>query len=446
MGVLKLDWPDMDFVLSSFKTKQPLVAKMGSSYDGDAAVRRYLMALGVDVMAFASDARKTGKLKEPREVIISSPLLQKMADRQANWKKHGIGYSKSRTIEVVLQTLTRSDATSGKHPKLLDHSFTPTHLLATFKKTIQTEEPQLNFDHVSFTVTCARLLDETFNAVGASVGISDLARSKLGTKALDESHSVDLVAGLLRCNASSPQIATTADLVSSYISSKGRTYTQQAFDQSSGRIPKALRPKIEHDLASVKNARNLMCTMLDCAGTKYVFSGRAMSAYHPRVAPELCKMGCCCESAKENSESVPKVVNMYDSELPDIIMDEAMVNIAKEPQKMLIARNLFLKNHFEQHAEGIISEKSLRERVKLLTTFEIGPMSVQDMREAGKGEDAFELKTPWEYVLTPGTSTYDEVFWKMIGVPQYYGMMLTVPVDVIHASMVRAEDIVTTKE
>ncbi|CZT20929.1 uncharacterized protein RCC_06790 [Ramularia collo-cygni] len=373
MGALKTDWPDIDFVLSSFKAKQPLITKMGTSYDADAAVKRYLMALGVEAKAFASDARQNGKLHEPRKISISSPLLRRMADRQANQGKPGTSDSKSRTVEIVLQTLTRSDATSGKSSGLLDHSFTPVQLLTTFKKAIQSEEPLLNFDYVSFTVTCAVLLDEITRVVSPSVGMTDWAKDKLGTKMIDESHSINLVAGLLQCKSTSPDIDIAAQVFSGYISAQGRYFTQQAFDQSSGRIPKALRPKIQHDLTTTENSRSLMRTYLEYANAQYVFSGNAVSAYHRKMTPALCIRGCSCKPSAEHAEPVPKLLCSYGSGLPAIIIDEAVVNIEKNPDKLILTMNAGIQQHFEEHAQGLISEKLLRERIKGLTLLDIQP-------------------------------------------------------------------------
>lgn len=80
MGAMDKEWKDMDWVLSSIKGKQPLVAKMtGSTYDGEAAVRCYWLTLGASLTGFARNARKSNKVmcNEPRKIGISTPLLQK---------------------------------------------------------------------------------------------------------------------------------------------------------------------------------------------------------------------------------------------------------------------------------------------------------------------------------------------------------------------------------
>lgn len=56
MGMLGSEWHDMDMALAAFGTKQPLVSKVGSQYDGEAAVRHYFMAMGVDSQNFRRTA------------------------------------------------------------------------------------------------------------------------------------------------------------------------------------------------------------------------------------------------------------------------------------------------------------------------------------------------------------------------------------------------------
>lgn len=275
MGILKDDWPDMEYILSSaFNKKQSLVAKVGCAYDGETAANCYLLALGIPLTAFARYSRRAGtvKVKDARKLIINSPFLQKMSDREGCWKKRGFCHSKSRSIEVVLQTLTTSETIKSG----VRESFTPVKLLSTFKKTILSNELSLNFDHISFMFDCADLL----KSVGEKAGIKCWTQCKCG-KAIDSDcgGQILMTLHLLRSPHQSAKIKEVVSLFSRHISNSGKNYIQSASDQSSGRIPKNLRPKIEARQTRLKNNDELFCTILDYANTV-----RDISSIHLQIA------------------------------------------------------------------------------------------------------------------------------------------------------------------
>ncbi len=264
-------------------TKQPLVSKVGSQYDGEAAVRHYFMAMGVDSQSFGAQRGtiKSGRkvvINEGRKIGITSALLHRLSDRQQNWKKCGLGYSKSKTVEVVLHALTASASqtegnTSTRSGSQLRKTYTPLQLLATYKKSFISDEPQLNFDFASFMVACARL----FRTISESTTGDD---------------HMDLVASLLRSSPSSPLITTVSTIVKSHIAENGKLFTKKAYDQSSSRIPKSPRPKIQTNLETKETTRHFISTIFEYSDTKYCFSSRAMAAYHPKVKPEHCTAEC----------------------------------------------------------------------------------------------------------------------------------------------------------
>ena len=330
MRVLDVDWHDMDFVLASFGIKQPLVAKVGGQYDGEAAYRHYFMALGMSAQEFTADARARKKpptdVKRVPQITVTSTLLRVLCDRQNSWQRHGIGHSKSRMIEAVLHALTEDIATdNAKKPGTGSHLkpvFTPHELLATFKKRLLHDEPRLNFDFTSFTLSCARLLSRVATTLQPTLN--------LGPKDTESHYHFVLISRLLRSPPASTAIRSTATLLRAHIDAHGKTHLQHAYDQSSGRIPRALRPRIAEDQARAAARRELVKTMFDSSRTRYSFAGPLVAAYHPGIQPErCCTQANCRESfpggetdpAREANERAGRNVGGFGSAIPRAIVE-----------------------------------------------------------------------------------------------------------------------------
>lgn len=219
-----------------------------------------------------------------------------MNDRQQCWKKEGLGFSKSKGIEVVLQTLTYSDQCVGCKSGLQE-SFTPVQLLSTFKKNLLPSELALNFDYVSFTIDCARLLDSIAKKLTKKERLEDLIQNK-DVRGGDQDYE-SMVSRLLRSTKDNPMIKMAASLFSDHISRTGKNFIQSASDQSSGRIPKDLRPKIDAFQAQFEDSEIMSRTILEYANTKYMRSGKSMAAYHPSIKHEDCTGICCGGSVPE---------------------------------------------------------------------------------------------------------------------------------------------------
>ncbi|KAK3628870.1 hypothetical protein LTR56_018355 [Elasticomyces elasticus] len=348
-GLIKSDWHDMDIVLPGFGSKQPLVSKTDASYDEDLSYRHYLMALGVPATAFAARSRRSKVsyapvFKNARKIGITSLYLQSMStskesEREHTYKKHGERHSKSRTVERVLHALINSNNTvTGKKKQLVAATgFTPVQLLQAFRKSILADEPMLNFDFAGFTITCARLMNKIVKLVGPELGV---------TSSNQWSH-ITLVGLLLSLPSSDPALIDVANLLQAHIDQHSKKFAKPAYDQSSGCIPKHLRPRITPpDTSGHAFNRELVCAMFDYSDTKYVISGDSLAAYHPSIKFERCSADCKgagCEA--EGAETDPGAdhhgarVVAYGSALPEAIVTRGIQKIKENPKRYLEARD-----------------------------------------------------------------------------------------------------------
>lgn len=400
MGKLQRDWHDMDMVLASFGAKDTLVPKTGPHYDGDVAANRYLVAIGIPPQHLMAGNRKPQStsrlaLNQGPKITITSPLIQNLSDSQQSWKKCGLGYSKSKTIEIVLHTLTASETNSRADKNRRQHSqlreqYTPLQLLTTFKKSFIACEPQLNFDYTNFMMDCANLLTSISDAIVSRLGI--------GMAMVSFDNHICLVPTILSTSTSEPPVIAASEILQAHIAQKGKYFIKQAYDQSSGRIPKDARPKIELKLETIKAARDMMCTMFDYADTKYTFSGRAMAAYHPRIKPETCDKGCTGDHSPSGGhiggETDPgahhhgtRIVS-FGSALPNSIVEEGISNARKDPKKYLASRSRMLDHYFKEHARGKLSEEILRKTVWDMNRMNLTPK---------EPDDENDKSTQWSY-------------------------------------------------
>ncbi|KAF2774350.1 hypothetical protein EJ03DRAFT_5303 [Teratosphaeria nubilosa] len=299
-GLLKSDWHDMEFVLSS--NKQTLVTKLKPGVHW-AAARHYLMALGVPASDFTEynpiPGAKRAPFNKPRQIEVTSDLLKAIGDRESSCKPRGHHHTKSKTVECVLHALSASSKQSPDgHKQTKKDTITPLRLLDTFKKSLQAVEPQLSFDYISFMMSCTDLLDT----------ISNTTRPYFPDHKPIRGHT-DLIQRLLYCPASDTALITAAKAIDAHITTTGRTFSKQAFDQSSGRIPKALRPKVEKHMAVYDPGREMTGLVLASAGTKYSFSGSSLCAYHPEILSE-CSDPKCPHSTLRGDEIETNPLNL----------------------------------------------------------------------------------------------------------------------------------------
>lgn len=276
-GLLDHTWQDMEFAISSFAPKDSLVAKPAKPYDGQRAQRHYLMALGInpgDLNQGAQDkdwAKGKYALKDrthsgTRAIEISSPILAALCGRATAARNT----QDAKTFEAIIRALALPDNTKVINQKHLKTSpeasrYSATELLASLRRKMLRDEPTLNFDFISLTFDCSRLLD----SLGAGLEGSE-------RKGFDCASTLRL----LHTHASSQAGVQAANFFRAYIISHGKKHSQNANDQSSNRIPKHLRPVIEAKRDFTSNVNSAWCFALDESDIKHSLSGRTLAAYH----------------------------------------------------------------------------------------------------------------------------------------------------------------------
>ncbi|KAK5713786.1 hypothetical protein LTR17_017470 [Elasticomyces elasticus] len=243
------EWHDMDWLLAQHGSKQPLVIKVNTNADNDALLRHYLIAMGVPPSTFARKPRPglppRGELTTgSRPVNVTSDFHDFMCAQQDAEDKQG--QTRGETMDVVMQQLADKAVASDSSPKrkgTTDVAMTPVQLLSIYKAEIIADEPKLNFDYIGFLELCAKiLLGDVKNAVidylpDPSVRpcsircgyelvhflLLDAAETATRGRAIDSS-----------------LIAPAASAMQAIIRAEGKKFTLEAYNKSSGRIPKHL--------------------------------------------------------------------------------------------------------------------------------------------------------------------------------------------------------------
>ena len=424
-GLLKTDWHDMDLVLASFGSgKQSLVTKHGSKVDPEAMARHYALALGVPATDFAMGGRRTkGRLtptKEARQLDVTSPLLQGMRARSSGRGAAGEGYNAKTTIDAVLWGLLTATSKTDENklvrrPSHLRDSFTPTQLLRVFRKTLVADEPQLNFNYTGFTLDCVKLLDDIAAEVAPLLELQD---------SMSDWHFT-LVSWLIKSTPGHRALQIATKLIQEHIEATGKKFVKQAYDQSSGRIPKHLRPDVDKTRRAKQDEEDntaITRTMLDYAGTKYSFSGSSIAAYHPGIVSE-----CCTGDGHHEGETDPghanhphKPIVAWGSAIPKAIVDLAIAGANANPDKMYEASDKSLISLFKNQAKGLISDAQLRRYVRAITGFGIVQL-LNVPKEV----------VPWAFVVHPFDSRYEDQLadYKKSGLKVKHGQCLVIPVD-----------------
>ncbi|KAK4553249.1 hypothetical protein LTR86_009779 [Recurvomyces mirabilis] len=350
-GLLMSDWHDMMFLLAGYSQKDALVPKSDAEYDAQSAKRHFLLALGVPLSHFAAKRRHPGannvpQLKEARKVQVTSQYLRSMStndeNREGTWDEHGSGWSKAAAVERVLYAMSMIN-TKGTNGGRSQHSatqvsFTPVQLLQTYRRSILADEPQLNFDYVQFTLTCRKLLHAMVLSVGERLNMPPPQQP------LDH---LDMVSALLASDLIDANVLDAAAAVNAYLADSSKMFVKQAYDQSSGRIPKHLRPSFTDRQEKKSMMLDLACAVLDKSDAKYVVSNTTIAAYHPQVKIERCVNPDCDNSgcARDDAETDPAAKNhgprilVLGSALPPVVVQEAIAGIRKDPKAYLAARD-----------------------------------------------------------------------------------------------------------
>lgn len=288
-GALNSDWQDMAFAISAFGKEQPLVAQIGKMYDGEEGWRRYLLALGTSPQVFArgqkaADSKASGIFRgtrAPRQVTVSSPLLQSLLDHSKNTRQRKLGLSKDQLVQAALQGLAAQPEAQRRKTagpsSTLRGSLTAVQLLDDLQEALSRDEAAINFDYVCFTLSCSRLLEKLF----ANVVPQD--------RSPPADNYIALVATFLRFAGTDPQtcyIHERAETLRSHIRDEGKRFIKEAFDESSGRIPKLLRPIIQVDNEGVSAYAKAFRASFEGLDAKFAMSGRSMAVYSPTISPK----------------------------------------------------------------------------------------------------------------------------------------------------------------
>lgn len=246
-GLLPAPWHDMDFVIAQQSADRPLVTKTPANAGPKALARHYQMALGVPASSFARNPSlvlpKSSKLspKKFRLLVVTSEFGRASIERK---KDDGVlGVCRDDFIEVVLQAMAARNDGSGR--SAVAAKFSPTQLPATFKKSLLADEPHLNFDYLSFWVDVNLVFADLFTNALRKLPES-LSRNVHSCYELVDAFLRDAADVQLRSKPlAHAAISDAARVLNDFIAKDSKKYTQPAFDQSSGRIPKALRPQFE---------------------------------------------------------------------------------------------------------------------------------------------------------------------------------------------------------
>ncbi|KAK5170151.1 uncharacterized protein LTR77_004736 [Saxophila tyrrhenica] len=274
--------------MASFGCHPPLFPRPPSAtLSNTAAFRQYNINLGLPPDGFPKgDDREMAATKvmrnRIRKIHVVSPLLRTLSDRGI-WQNLGLARTKSKAVQIALYQMTASaqhDQSIASNPKGASEkaNFTPSQLLATFRKTLIADEPMLNFDLISFAESCGSLLSTLAASLHSNFGI--------GNDPSDYWNNTDMVLSLLQCHANSPLIQFAASAIRNHLSHSSDKFLKPANEHSSGKIPAHLGPSIPLKPHHGSKERVKMSSMLDRSGAGYEFSGKTIAAYHPGVVAE----------------------------------------------------------------------------------------------------------------------------------------------------------------
>lgn len=245
-GLLKRTWQDMELVLSQQKADHPLVPKCSKSADCFTPLRHYLLCLGTPAITFSSG--RIPKLptakhvqKHSRKLHVTSEYMN--AFTKAYNSKEVLGCWRGDLIETTLKQL--ADSSNDEKGSKAVEQHTLIELLSVFKKELIRYEPFLNFNYFGFSNDCSTML----NAIAVDVGWTKMARLVTDTSTIMDTEAIvyHLLEDATMASSQSKSVAasklgTAAAMLDVMIAAQGNEHSRKAFDQSSGRIPKSLRP------------------------------------------------------------------------------------------------------------------------------------------------------------------------------------------------------------
>lgn len=412
MGLLDHEWRDMEFAIAAFATRDPLVPKLGQPYNAKEAEMHYAMAVGISASDFREALKRKGNAKAKhgenaghiqrhgtaRAFDISSPLLNALCDR-ATEDRHN---ASTRTFEAVIRALKASGDTTVTKEKHQNKSrrlptFTACELLDTLRKRLLRDETSLNFDFVRLTLDCANLWKLV------SAGLAGM----FATTTADRDYKLASMQVFFRGGADSPFCKIAANILRTHIVAQGKKYEQQAFDQSSGRIPKRLRPVFdahrEHAEAALESTRY----MLDYLEIKFSVYGSIIAAYHSKFDPRAVRISTSHQSAIKGELGHDTILNHLELPFGDAtndVLDEAAKKHCIRPSDVSFQADLkALVNVTKQHAKGGISDEDLCKAAHVITRCELIPVTIPENKSGRPAEDS-HARQIWALDVAPNHS------------------------------------------
>jgi hypothetical protein len=244
-------WQDMELILAQQnKATRPLVLKHNKNSDAFTLLRHYLLCLGVPATEFARGRipklpKDVDVFDKCRQVTVTSVHMKALIEGQISSNK--LGFSRGDLVENILDHLT--SIADGKLPKGKGGEFSTQHsllqLLSTYKTELIKDEPYLNFNYLGMWTSCwnflgdvARALDKTDSKSTEATGV--FKPWALVYRLLDDAATATSQSKSLE----SSKLGLAARIMDNLIATQGNKFSLDAFNQSSGRIPKNLRPTL----------------------------------------------------------------------------------------------------------------------------------------------------------------------------------------------------------
>lgn len=410
----------MEFAIATFASKDLLVPKLGRQYNAKEAVKHHAMAVRISTSdlregskrkAMAKHSKKDGYIlrhRTARAIDISSPLLNTLCAR-ATVDRHK---ASTRTFEGVIHALKASDDTTVIEEKYKNKSrqlstLTASEPLETLRKRLLRDEPSLNFDFVPLT------LDSANEWKMAAAGLTRM----FATTTPRQDYKFAGMQVFFRDGAESPFCKVAANDFRTHIITQGKKYAQQAFDQSSGRIPKRLRPvfdpRREHAEAALESSRY----MLDYVDIKFSMSGSTVAAYPCKFDPSAVKSSMSHQSALKRENGRDIIFSQVKVPFGDAINDilgEAVTKHRNSPSDVFLKGNFkVLANIADRYAKGIISDEDLCKAAYDITGCELIKVAIPETEGDCPAEDS-HMRQPWAFDVPPNHPNHAQYLNKLI--------------------------------
>lgn len=286
-GLLDIEWPDMEFAITFGSANKLLLPKLNGSAKPGQYLPAFKAALGLrEDGGSPTTAEYKVNLDRGTSVTFGATLASRIVGDATDPTKQACHASTGKIVEIILHQMASEEArqseelkSSGRAAQLRE-SFTPTELLNTFKSTFIREEPILNFNMYDLYLDCEDFLNSVASAVGpACLSGAPPSPAETAWAILVDAEELTFDSIL----PSSSKLHRIIEPLERLIRASGNKHLKGARDQSSGYIPKSLRPNLGSIYEDRKKSENLVSAPVRSAGATVVYSGRIASVYHPSL-------------------------------------------------------------------------------------------------------------------------------------------------------------------